>query len=631
MKVISNILYILLALLWVPANGWAQDLVHPGDESGPNANVAERGTEKYTSLKAAFAVQNSSDKIQLLVSHDLTETVAVESTATLDLNTLTLTGKEVDAENKVGFNIDADAQLTIKNGTLNGQFSVTNPKNLFAGADVSLGQTMIREEGKELLYRVLVQNGTDETPTEFTRGLETLNNSYSTSDKIYCFWLPASHAAQAITCKIGETIYTTAPITIASHSSEILTLTEASDDPSGPFNPDDPDDPNNPNGPYTITYNTPVGGTLTVSASGETGSVESGDKVKKGTELTVTVKPSSIYYKLALLLIGTEDYTAKGASGQITYPVTSDTQIIALFFNTNTNSGGGGGGTIIYPDCPTCPDAPDYDFDENFSSDFKEWMDKHYPGWSEWWSGNTTKDYTVLVRKTGLGTITPGTTGANKGQNITFNIQPAQGQQIVDVRINGNSVGAVSKYELKNIRSNTIVDAVFSNIAVPVYTLTSKVINPKEGSVTPTCVRVTEGSNHDFNFYPNGKNCVIIDVQTGPKKATEEEQEKALTSIGTPEKYIFTDVKADSVVVVTFDCPTAIEAINVPDYMIYTEDKAVVVNPDNQQGNVKIYSISGMLIYSQTINSTTHISLPEGVYVVALTIGDKPYIKKISL
>ena len=621
MKVISNILYILLALLWVPANGWAQDLVHPGTP-GPNANVAERDGTEYKSLPAAFEETKGEPTIKLLVSHDLTETVAVDNAATLDLNTLTLTGKEVDAENKVGFNIDADAQLTITNGTLNGKFIVTNPGNLFAGTNVSLEQTMISKDGKELLYRVLVKNETDKDPTEFTRGSETLN-SYSTSGKVYCFWLPASHAAQAITCQIGEATYTTAPITIASHSSEILTLTKASDDPSGPDDSDDPD------GPYTITYNTPVGGTLTVS--GEDGSVESGAIVDKETKLTITVKPSSIYYELALLLIGTEDYTTKVSDGPITYQVTSDTQIIALFFNTNTNSGGGGGGTIIYPDCPTCPDAPDYDFDENFSSDFKEWMDKHYPGWSEWWSGNTTKDYTVLVRKTGLGTITPGTTGANKGQNITFNIQPAQGQQIVDVRINGNSVGAVSKYELKNIRSNTIVDAVFSNIAVPVYTLTSKVINPKEGSVTPTCVRVTEGSNHDFNFYPNGKNCVIIDVQTGPKKATEEEQEKALTSIGTPEKYIFTDVKADSVVVVTFDCPTAIEAINVPDYMIYTEEKAVVVNPDNQQGNVKIYSISGMLVYSQTINSTTHISLPEGVYVVALTIGDKPYIKKISL
>ncbi|WP_455639205.1 T9SS type A sorting domain-containing protein [Parabacteroides sp.] len=626
MNIKSNILYILLALLWMPVHSWAQDLVTPGEKpDDPTIDVAKIGENGYPTLAEAFGAATDGTEIILQTNFTQQEAVTVSKNNTLNLNALTLTGEEVDAENKAGF-INTDAQLTIKNGTLNGQFSVTNPENLFAGADVSLGQTMIREEGKELLYRVLVQNGTDETPTEFTRGLETLNNSYSTSDKIYCFWLPASQAAQAITCQINGKTYTTAPITIASHSSEILTLTEASDDPSGP---DGPDDPDNPNGPYTITYNTPVGGTLTVSD--ERNTVTSGNTVEKNTILTIKVKPSSSYYKLALLLIGTEDYTAKGSSGQITYQVTSDTQIIALFFNTNTNSGGGGGGTIIYPDCPTCPDAPDYNFDENFSSDFKEWMDKHYPGWSEWWSGNTTKDYTVLVRKTGLGTITPGTTGANKGQNITFNIQPAQGQQIVDVRINGNSVGAVSKYELKNIRSNTIVDAVFSNIAVPVYTLTSKVINPKEGSVTPTCVRVTEGSNHDFNFYPNGKNCVIIDVQTGPKKATEEEQEKALTSIGTPEKYIFTDVKADSVVVVTFDCPTAIEAINVPDYMIYTEDKAVVVNPDNQQGNVKIYSISGMLIYSQTINSTTHISLPEGVYVVALTIGDKPYIKKISL
>lgn len=616
MNIKSNILYILLAPLWMPVYSWAQDLVTPGDKpTGPTIDVAKIETTGYPTLAEAFE-KATSDGTTIILQTNFTqqEAVTVKNKNTLDLNGLTLTGEEVDAENKATF--DTKAQLTIKNGTLNGKFIVTDPKNLFAGTDVSLGQTIISKDGKELMYRVLVKNENEGTP-RFTRGLEMLD-SYSTSNNIYCFWLPASHAAQAITCKIGETTYTTAPITIASHSSEILTLTEASDDPS---------EPSDPNGPYTVTYNTPVGGTLNVSAGKN--EVESGETVAKNTTLTIKVEPSSNHYKLALLLIGTEDYTAKVSNEKITYQVTSDTQITALFFNTNTNNGGGG--TIIYPDCPTCPDAPDYDFDENFSDDFKEWMDKHYPGWSEWWSGNTTKDYTVLVRKTGLGTITPGTTGANKGENMTFNIQPAQGQQIVDVRINGNSVGAVSKYELKNIRSNTIVDAVFSNIAVPVYTLTSKVINPKEGSVSPTCVRVTKGSNHDFNFYPNSKNCVIIDIQTGPKKVTEEEQEKALTSIGTPEKYIFTDVKADSVIVVTFDCPTAIEAIDVPDYMIYTEDKAVVVNPDNQQGNVKIYNISGMLVYSQTINSTTHISLPEGVYVVALTIGDKPHIKKISL
>ena len=54
MKVKLNILYILLAFLWMPVCGWAQDLVDPGEGGGVGAPVAKVGNTDYKTLKEAF-------------------------------------------------------------------------------------------------------------------------------------------------------------------------------------------------------------------------------------------------------------------------------------------------------------------------------------------------------------------------------------------------------------------------------------------------------------------------------------------------------------------------------------------------------------------------------------------------
>lgn len=617
MKIKSNILFILLALLWMPVCGWAQDLVDPGEGEGPGNFVAEIGDQKYKSLKDAFAAENNkNDDIKLLVSLPLEEELAVDKAIVLDLNGLALTGNEY-----ASFKLDEDvAKLTITNGAMVGSFNVSDFNKLFVGKDVNLGQTAFKKDYKgEELYRVLANKipDVDFSNVTFHKGNTELTN-YSTTDHAICFWIPASQVSEPIYFETTGTgtdtkVYATASISISGHSTELLDFEDVTDDPNHPIAP---------GGNCVITFDQPAGGTLTVTdTNGNT--ITSGNSVKKDTEITIKAKSNSTYYQLALLLAGNKDLTR---STDKKYTVKSNTRILAVFFNSNTSSGGSSGGGSC--DCPSW-DYPDWDFDD----EFEDWMDSNYPGWEKWWNGNIKKDFTILVRKTGLGTVTPGTTGANRRENITFKIDPAQGQQIVDVRINGNSVGAVNEYKLKNIQANTIVDVVFSNIAVPVYTLTSKVINTKEGTASPTSVRVTEGSNHDFNFYPSKKNCVITDVKIGPKIADkdEKEQEKVLKSIGKPEQYIFTNVQADSIVVVTFDCPTANESISAPDYMIYTEDKTVVVNPENKVGAIKIYDLMGRIVCSQAIETTTRIPLTEGIYVVVLTINDKQYVKKVSL
>lgn len=612
MKIKSNILFILLALLWMPVCASAQ-LVDP-DQPGPNNPVAQIGDTKYNSLKETFEKATKDQTISLLVSLPLEEDLTVDKAIVLDLNGLALTGNEY-----AGFKLDGNVtKLTITNGAMVGSFNVNDFTKLFVGDNVNLGQTAFKKDYKgEELYRVLAETDVNLTGVKFYKGNTELTN-YSTTDNAICFWIPASQVSEPIYFETTGTgtdtkVYATASISISGHSTELLDFEDVTDDPNHPIAP---------GGDCVITFDQPAGGTLTVTdINGNT--ITSGNSVKKDTEITINAKSNSTYYQLALLLAGNKDLTR---STDKKYTVKSNTRIIAIFFNSNTNSGGSSGGGSC--DCPSW-DYPDWDFDD----EFEDWMDSNYPGWEKWWNGNIKKDFTILVRKTGLGTVTPGTTGANRRENITFKIDPAQGQQIVDVRINGNSVGAVNEYKLKNIQANTIVDVVFSNIAVPVYTLTSKVINTKEGTASPTSVRVTEGSNHDFNFYPSKKNCVITDVKIGPKIADkdEKEQEKVLKSIGKPEQYIFTNVQADSIVVVTFDCPTANESISAPDYMIYTEDKTVVVNPENEVGAIKIYDLMGRIVCSQAIETTTRIPLTEGIYVVVLTINDKQYVKKVSL
>ncbi len=63
------------------------------------------------------------------------------------------------------------------------------------------------------------------------------------------------------------------------------------------------------------------------------------------------------------------------------------------------------------------------------------------------------------------GTITPaGITAVKYGRNVTFTITPDEGYTIADVLIDGKSVGAVSEYTFKKVRSEHTIAVVFSPV-----------------------------------------------------------------------------------------------------------------------------------------------------------------------
>ena len=60
------------------------------------------------------------------------------------------------------------------------------------------------------------------------------------------------------------------------------------------------------------------------------------------------------------------------------------------------------------------------------------------------------------------GTITPGNSTVNSGDNLTFSINPNSGYHIVDVKIDSTPIGIVSSYTFTNIHANHLITATFS-------------------------------------------------------------------------------------------------------------------------------------------------------------------------
>lgn len=86
-----------------------------------------------------------------------------------------------------------------------------------------------------------------------------------------------------------------------------------------------------------------------------------------------------------------------------------------------------------------------------------------YAQWRKASSGGGSSHgyYTITVRQTEGGTISPSTVSVRKNHDKTFTIKADQGYYISDVLVDGTSVGAVSRYTLKKIDENHTLKAVF--------------------------------------------------------------------------------------------------------------------------------------------------------------------------
>ncbi len=116
--------------------------------------------------------------------------------------------------------------------------------------------------------------------------------------------------------------------------------------------------------------------------------------------------------------------------------------------------------------------------------------------------------YTVEVIQATNGAISPGTTVLNYNENQTFTITPKTGYHIVDVLVNGTSVGAVSSYTLGNINASSTIKAIYQ--ANPAATPSPSSTPTSSPTATPTAApsktptpTPTESSSPDISPSPD--------------------------------------------------------------------------------------------------------------------------------
>ena len=145
--------------------------------------------------------------------------------------------------------------------------------------------------------------------------------------------------------------------------------------------------------------------------------------------------------------------------------------------------------------------------------------------------------FTITASAGAGGSINPpGITIVDYGDSQAFNISPNVGYHVVDVMINGTSVGPVTSYTILNLTGDTTITATFElNI------LTIDALAGSNGSINPSgTVSVIYGNDQSFTISPNMGYYVAEVLVDG-------------VSVGTLTSYTFTHITANHTISVSFE------------------------------------------------------------------------------
>jgi hypothetical protein len=148
--------------------------------------------------------------------------------------------------------------------------------------------------------------------------------------------------------------------------------------------------------------------------------------------------------------------------------------------------------------------------------------------------------YTITAAAGTGGTISPsGLISVNGGTNQTFSITTNTGYRIVDVLVDGSSVGALNTYTFANITSSHTISVSF---VANTYTIISSA--GVGGTISPTgSVSVNHGSNQSFTMSASiGYQISNVTVDG--------------TSVGAVSSYTFSNVTANHTIAATFSVKT---------------------------------------------------------------------------
>jgi hypothetical protein len=134
------------------------------------------------------------------------------------------------------------------------------------------------------------------------------------------------------------------------------------------------------------------------------------------------------------------------------------------------------------------------------------------------------------------GSISPsGEIGVLTGEAQTFTIAPDADYHILDVFVDGASVGAVDTYTFTNVAANHTINATFT---IDTYIITATA--GEHGKITPSGqVRVAHGDSKTFTIIPDVGYHILDVIVDGD-------------SVGTVDSYTFTNVTTEHTISVTF-------------------------------------------------------------------------------
>src|SRR5262249_52257075 len=144
--------------------------------------------------------------------------------------------------------------------------------------------------------------------------------------------------------------------------------------------------------------------------------------------------------------------------------------------------------------------------------------------------------YTITAAAGANGSISPsGAVSVASGESQTFNITPDPHYHIVDVQVDGGSVGAVPVYTFTDVVANHTISASF---AINTHTITASA--GANGSITPSgAVIVNDGADQLFNITPTA-GFQVQDVLVDS------------VSVGAVTTYTLTNVTSDHTISATF-------------------------------------------------------------------------------
>jgi len=120
-----------------------------------------------------------------------------------------------------------------------------------------------------------------------------------------------------------------------------------------------------------------------------------------------------------------------------------------------------------------------------------------------------TQSITITAQTGPGGKITdPGTIRVPVGSSKTYTITPDNGKRILDVFVNGESIGGASTFTLSNIQRNMTISVVFTDASN--FIIDAQVRG--DGQISnPGRIAVAPGTDHTYTFKPN-EGSVLLDV-----------------------------------------------------------------------------------------------------------------------